>query len=95
MKKTMMQTRRSSLRFKHFSRKGYALFSVLGREVLVGTLTVATLTHAKAEGVSVDKERADDTMQRQELRLDEVVVTGSPPPLQLRARKFNGRRQRL
>ena len=77
----MMQTRRSSLRFKHFSRKGYALFSVLGREVLVGTLTVATLTHAKAEGVSVDKERADDTMQRQELRLDEVVVTGSRTPL--------------
>lgn len=69
------------LRFKHFTRKGYALFSCLGREVLVGTLSVATLTHAKAEGVSVREAAASDTLQRTELKLDEVVVTGSRVPL--------------
>lgn len=32
--------------FRHFNRKGYALFSALGREVKVGVLTVATLSTA-------------------------------------------------
>lgn len=40
-----------SFRFKHFSRKGYALFACMGREVLIGTLSVATLSHAKAESI--------------------------------------------
>ena len=44
--------KRTSLKFKHFSNKGYSLFSVLGREVIVGTLSVATLTYAKADGIS-------------------------------------------
>ena len=73
--------RNEALRFKHFSRKGYSLFSVLGREVLIGTLSVATLSHAKAEGVSVIAEAAKDSLQRRELKLDEVVVTGSRAPL--------------
>lgn len=73
--------RNKALRFKHFSRKGYSLFSVLGREVLIGTLSVATLSHAKAEGVSVNAEAANDSLQRKELKLDEVVVTGSRAPL--------------
>ena len=73
--------RNEALRFKRFSRKGYSLFSVLGREVLIGTLSVATLSHAKAEGVSVNAEAAKDSLQRRELKLDEVVVTGSRAPL--------------
>ena len=72
-----------SFRFKHFSRKGYALFACMGREVLIGTLSVATLSHAKAEGLSVRPEVAEDTLSRSELRLDEVVVTGSRAPLTL------------
>lgn len=44
----------NSLKFNHFSNKGYALFSVLGKEVLVGALSVATLSHAKAEGISTE-----------------------------------------
>ena len=39
--------------FKRFGRKGYSLFSCLGREVIISTLSVATLTHASAESVSV------------------------------------------
>lgn len=74
---------RKSFRFKHFSRKGYALFACMGREVLIGTLSVATLSHAKAESLSIRPEVAEDTLSRSELRLDEVVVTGSRAPLTL------------
>ena len=80
MKKTVLRCQHR-LRFKSFSRKGYALFSVLGREVLIGTLSVSTLSHAKAEGVSVVTAAAADSLQRSELRLDEVVVTGTRTPL--------------
>ena len=74
---------RKALRFKHFSHKGYALFSVMGREVLIGTLSVATLSHAKAGGISVNTEATGDSLQRSELKLEEVVVTGSRAPLTL------------
>ena len=80
MQKTTFE-QRGSLRFRHFTRKGYALFSCLGREVLIGTLSVATLSHARAEGVSVRTEAADNSLQRTEQKLDEVVVTGSRAPL--------------
>lgn len=71
------------MRFKHFSRKGYALFSVMGREVLIGTLSVATLSHAKAEGISINTEATGDSLLRSELKLEEVVVTGSRAPMTL------------
>ncbi len=72
-----------ALRFKHFSHKGYALFACMGREVLIGTLSVATLSHAKAEGISIRTEASADTLLRTELKLDEVIVTGSRAPLTL------------
>lgn len=74
---------RKALRFKHFSHKGYALFSVMGREVLIGTLSVATLSHAKAESISIHTEATGDSLQRSELKLEEVVVTGSRAPMTL------------
>lgn len=82
MQKTVFRDR-EIFRFKHFSRKGYALMACLGREVLVCTLSVATLNHAKAEGISVRGEVAEDSLSRSELKLDEVVVTGSRVPLTL------------
>ncbi len=71
------------LRFKHFSRKGYALFACLGRVVLVGVLSVATLQNAKASGVSVETYRADnDTIPTdREFDLSEVEVSGTRAPL--------------
>ena len=72
---------RTSFRFKRFSRKGYALFSVLGREVLIGVLSVAVVSHALAEGVSVVEELAKDTVVREAQTLDDVVVLGSRVPL--------------
>lgn len=71
------------LRFTRFSRKSYALFACMGREVIIGTLSVATLTHTKAEGISVRTDAVGDSLQHNELRLDEVVVTGSRVPLTL------------
>lgn len=69
------------IRFKQFSRKGYALFSCLGREVIIGTLSVATLAYAKADGISVREDLSTDSLRREEVGLDEVVVLGSRAPL--------------
>lgn len=71
------------MKFKHFTRKGYALFACLGKEVIVGTLSVATLTHAKADGISAKPmpAEADSVATRSEIALDEVRVTGSRAPL--------------
>ena len=67
--------------FKQFGRKGYSLFACLGREVLIGTLSVATLTYAKADGISVEPIKPDTTKTSREVRLEEVNVTGSRAPL--------------
>src|SRR5574344_1736991 len=74
--------KRGSFKFKHFSNKGYALFACLGREVLVGTLSITTLAHASAESVSTrtDKVSTDSTISDRET-LDEVSVMGSRAPL--------------
>lgn len=72
---------RGTLHFKHFIRKGYAVFNSLGREVVICTLSVTVLTHAKANGISVCDELAQDSLGHQEVKLDEVIVTGSRAPL--------------
>ena len=73
----------NSLKFNRFSNKGYALFSVLGKEVLVGALSVATLSHAKAEGISTEGVKADSTLYKggKAYELDAVNVTGSRAPM--------------
>lgn len=81
MKKTTNQLCAATIRFKHFSHKGYALFACMGRVVVIGTLSVATLQHSKAESMSVRPELTTDSLSRNELKLDEVVVTGSRAPL--------------
>ena len=69
--------------FKRFGRKGYSLFSVLGREVLISVLSVATLQHASAGSVSMKPVSADTiaTKTDREMTLNEVSVTGSRAPL--------------
>ncbi len=73
----------TTMKFKHFTRKGYALFACLGKEVIIGTLSVATLTHAKADGMSTKQNLTDRDSVRthSEIALDEVRVTGSRAPL--------------
>ena len=70
-------------KFKRFGRKGYPLFAVLGRVVVVGVLSVATLSKSHAEGVGVKPVIDNDTTDKtdRELTLDEVSVTGSRAPL--------------
>ena len=81
MFKTVFNKQRP-LFFTHFTRKGYALFACLGREVLVGTLSVATLTYAKAEGISTEVSKANpDSLIRQGETLDEVDITATRAPL--------------
>ncbi len=75
--------KREVLRFKQFSNKGYSLFSCLGREVIVGTLSVATLTYAKADGVSIRTDLTEKDQPQYEVVLDDVEVSGSRAPLAL------------
>jgi len=82
---------RKALRFRRFSRKGYALFACLGRVVTIGVLSVATLKAAAsttaddvtvAGGSSAGTLTADTTPDK-EATLDDVEVTGSRAPLAL------------
>ena len=74
--------KRSKLVFKHFSRKGFSLFAALGKEVLIGVLSVATLQNAKANGIATKSlPVATDSLKLGEQHLDEVLITGSRAPL--------------
>ena len=75
--------KRNSILFKRFSNKGYSLFSVLRKEVLIGTLSVATLTNAKAQSISVNEAKTDSTIlgKEKEVDLSEVLITASRAPL--------------
>lgn len=74
--------KRSVLKFKHFSNHGYSLFAVLGKEVLIGVLSVATLQHATAKGISIEADKAEtDSTASRNVMLQEVNVTGTRAPL--------------
>ena len=75
--------KRTSLRFTQFSRQGYSLFAALGKEVLIGVLSVSTLTYAKADGISIRQDLAVDTLRNREVKLAEVLIEGSRAPLTL------------
>ena len=85
MKYKALFNKREVLKFTQFSNKGYALFSCLGKVVLVGVLSVPTLTYAKADGISTDTDKVDSTTWKtnREVVLDGVEVTGSRAPLTL------------
>ena len=87
MKYNSIFNQRKALRFRHFSRKGYALFACLGRVVTIGVLSVATLQSASAasDDFSSTMEATDDNHQKvdKEATLDDVEVTGSRAPLAL------------
>ena len=81
---------RKAIRFRQFSRKGYALFACLGRVVTIGVLSVATLRSAAVttDSVSVvgDVYVVGDSVANtpdKEATLDDVEVTGSRAPLAL------------
>ena len=86
MKYKRQFNQRKALRFRQFTRKGYALFACLGRVVTIGVLSVATLESATAahRHVTTDEERVDSMqVMQKEATLDDVEVTGSRAPLAL------------
>ncbi len=74
---------RSPLLFKHFSRKGHALFACLGKEVKICVLAACTLTYANVDCISAQIMKVDTTQTsaQRELTLEEVVVTASRAPI--------------
>ncbi len=73
--------KREVLVFRHFQRKGYSLFSCLGREVIISVLSVATLSSTKAAGISDEMWRVDSAQTTKEIWLGDVGVTGARAPL--------------
>lgn len=80
MKKQLFN-KRSALVFKQFNRKGYSLFAALGKEVIIGVLSVSTLSHARAESIAIRPLVEPDSVSFEEQRIDEVRVMGSRAPL--------------
>jgi len=82
--------KRSVLKFKRFSNHGYSLFAVLGKEVLIGVLSVATLQNATAKGISVRTEKAetDSTFTNRGVLMQEVNVTGTRAPLTVSQQEY-------
>ena len=82
---------RKALRFRQFTRKGYALFACLGKVVTIGVLSVATLraaasTTADDLTVAGTSSVVGDSVANspdKEATLDDVEVTGSRAPLAL------------
>lgn len=75
---------RKALRFRHFSRKRYALFACVGRVVTIGVLSTATLQSASAAvtlNKSADGVATDSVPTTREAQLDDIEVTGSRAPL--------------
>ncbi len=74
--------KRGVVQFRHFTRKGHALFSCMGREVRIAVLSAATLasaTAALAQNTAMS-ERGTHHSVKKEI-LDEAEVTGTRAPL--------------
>lgn len=78
--------KRDQLTFRHFTRKNYALFACLGREVRIGVLSVATLATAapclSATTLGHVEGRTDSLVTGSDDRqLDEALVSASRTPM--------------
>lgn len=80
MKKQFL-IQRQALVFKQFSHKSYSLFAALGKEVLIGVLSVSTLSHSKADGIAAKPWIDTDSLSFEEQRIDEILIMGSRAPL--------------
>lgn len=84
---SQIQMKGAQMTFRHFNRKGYALFACLGHEVRIGVLSAATLLSATPRlmaATSHDLSVSDSTSQgfeTDDTKLDEAVVSASRAPL--------------
>ena len=79
MKGNEIQSRKA-IRFCHFSRQSYAAFRTLNKVVLIGVLTIPTLTFALTEPLQAQVQQQE---KLQLYELEEIEVTGSRVPLTL------------
>ena len=91
MKKNFIKSKAETIRWKRFSRKGFAIFASLGREIVISSLSVATLafvapTTAQAQ-TSMNME--ESTEQNDTLPEFEVTATRLPLPMSQTARIVN------
>ena len=68
------------MRFKHYSRRSYAVFSTLKSHVTIGVMTVAMLASVPVSGISAQTVK-DNNSGEKLYELEEVEVTGSRVPL--------------
>lgn len=68
------------MRFKHYSRRSYAVFSTLRSPVSIGVMTVAMLASAPVSCISAQTAEKNNAVEKL-YELEEVEVTGSRVPL--------------
>lgn len=75
--------KQSVVRFKHFANRRYSLFSVLGKVVVISTLSVMTLQYATAGGRSIEAQQVslDSTVTDISIALEEIEVMATRSPL--------------
>ena len=93
MKQKQMKLKADVIKWQHFSRKGDAIFRSLGREIIISTLSVATLTFAApldAHAQTVTGHlQSQESVQEDTLPVLEVTATRLPLPMEQAARVVN------
>lgn len=93
MKQKRMKLKADVIKWQHFSRKGDAIFRSLGREIIISTLSVATLTFAApldAHAQTVTGHlQSQESVQEDTLPVLEVTATRLPLPMEQAARVVN------
>ena len=88
-----MKLKADVIKWQHFTRKGDAIFRSLGREIIISTLSVATLTFAApldAHAQTVTGHlQSQESVQEDTLPVLEVTATRLPLPMEQAARVVN------
>ena len=81
MIKKVMKLKADVIRWHQFSRRNDAVFRSLGREIAIGTLSVATLLVATPHTAQAQTVAPQQGERDREVALDEVTVTAGRVPL--------------
>lgn len=93
MRQKFLKNKADVIKWKQFSRKGYAIFASLGREIAISTLSVVTLSFAAPTTVQAQMVMSPET-EFAEAETDtlpelEVTATRLPLPMEQAARIVN------
>ncbi len=81
MNKKTLRIKAATIRWHQFSRKSDAVFRSLGREIVISTLSVATLLFATPQTAQAQTTAKNPAQAEREQMLDEVEVTAARLPL--------------